>query len=95
MFTQDTTNVANTKQLDNKFTILTGMRYDSRRSNSTNKVYESLGVILSIKDYNDDALVDRCYREGCDYSLLMIAHISSASRYLEIDVGYNGGNGLN
>lgn len=95
MFTQDTTKVVNTKQLDNKFTILTGMKYDPRRSTASTKVYESIGVILSIKNYNDDNLVEQCYRQGCDYNFLLVAHISSASRYLEVDVGYVGGAGLN
>ena len=39
MIAQDTTNVVNTKQLGNTFKILSGMRYDTRRSNATTKVY--------------------------------------------------------
>lgn len=58
MISQDTTNVVNTKQLGNSFVFLSGMRYDTRRSNATTKVYESVGTMLSIKDYNDDFLVD-------------------------------------
>jgi len=71
------------------------MRYDTRRSNTTTKIYESFGTILSIKDYNDDSLVELCYREGCNYGVTGIASISSTSRTLEIDVNYFGGLRLN
>ena len=82
VFTQNTENVVNTKQLDNKFLLSTDMRFDTRRSNSTTKVYESVGEILSIRDYNDDSLVELCYREGCNYIITGIARISSESRTL-------------
>lgn len=95
MIAQDTTNVVNTKQLGNTFKILSGMRYDTRRSNATTKVYESAGALLSIKDYNDDVLVELCFREGCEYAFNMIARISSGSRTLELDFGYVGGLRLN
>lgn len=95
MIAQDTTNVVNTKQLGNVFKILSGMRYDTRRSNATTKVYESAGSLLSIKDYNDDTLVELCFREGCTYVFTMVAHISSTARTLEIDFGYVGGLRLN
>jgi len=71
------------------------MRYDTRRSNTTTKIYESVGTILSIKDYNDDSLVELCFREGCNYVVTGIASISSTSRTLEIDVNYFGGLRLN
>jgi hypothetical protein len=95
MISQDTTNVVNTKQLGNSFTILSGMRFDSRRSNETTKVYESAGSVLSIKDYHDDALINLCTAEGCEYIIAMVAHISSTSRTLEIDFTYLGGLRLN
>lgn len=62
MVSQNTQNVVNTKQLGNSFIISSGLRYDTRRSNATTKVYESVGSVLSIKNYNDDALVDLCFR---------------------------------
>lgn len=62
MISQNTENVVNTKQLGNAFSILAGMRFDSRRSNETTKVYEAVGSVLSIKNYNDEPLVDLCYR---------------------------------
>jgi hypothetical protein len=79
---QDTTKVVQTKQLDNHFLLSSNLRYDSRRSNSTHKVYEAVGAVLSIKDYNDDTLVDLCSREGCEYILNEIATISSSTRTL-------------
>jgi alpha-glucosidase/lysosomal alpha-glucosidase len=95
MISQDTTDVVNTRQLNNVFTFLSGMRYDTRRSNATTKVYESAGTMLSIKDYHDDALVDRCLREGCEYVVNLIARLSAAERTLEIDFAYLGGARLN
>lgn len=95
MISQDTTNVLNTKQLNNRFTVLAGMRYDTRRSNSTTKVFEAVGAVLSIKDYNDDAVIDRCEREGCEYIITMIARLAGADRTLELDFNYLGGLRLN
>lgn len=95
MIAQDTTNVVNTKQLGNTFKILSGMMYSTRRSNATTKIYESAGVLLSIKDYNDDALIDLCLRDGCVYAFNMVASISASSRTLEITFEYIGGLRLN
>jgi hypothetical protein len=77
---QDTTNVVNTKQLDNTFRILSGMKYDTRRSNATTKIYESAGAMLSIRDYNDNSLVDLCLNERCEYVFTMLANLTSTSR---------------
>jgi len=85
----------NTQQLDNKFLLSTGLYYDTRRSNTTHQVYEAVGAILSIKDYNDDILVDTCYREGCEYIVTAIASITPTTRTLELDVNYLGGLRLN
>lgn len=95
MISQDTTNVVNTKQLNNRFTVLAGMRYDTRRSNSTTKVFEAVGAVLSIKDYNDDVIIDLCEREGCEYIINMIARLTGSDRTLEIDFTYLGGLRLN
>lgn len=77
MISQDATDVRNTQQLGNSFVCLAGMRYDTRRSNSTTKVYEAVGTVLSIKDYNDDSLVDLCIREGCEYVITFVARVSA------------------
>jgi len=82
MIRQDVTNVVNTKQLDNHFQLLSGLAYDPRRSNATHKVYESFGSVLSIKDYNNDTLVELCVAQGCNYELTFVASISSVSRTL-------------
>ena len=95
MISQDTTNVSNTKQLNNRFTVLAGMRYDTRRSNSITKVFEAVGAVLSIKDYHDDAIIDRCEWEGCEYTINMVARVAGADRTLELDFTYLGGLRLN
>jgi alpha-glucosidase (family GH31 glycosyl hydrolase) len=82
MYKQDTTNVVNTKQLTNHFDLLAGVKFDTRRSNSTHKVYEATGSMLSIKDYNNDALVDECSRQGCDYVIAFVVSISNTARTL-------------
>lgn len=95
MISQDTTNVVNTKQLNNRYTILSGMRYDTRRSNATTKIYEAVGGALSVKDLNDEPLVDRCLKEGCEYVINLLARITNTERTLELDFGYAGGLRLN
>ena len=92
---QDTTSVVNTKQLDNSFFILSGMKYDTRRSNATTKIYESAGAMLSIRDYNDNSLVDLCLSERCEYVFTMLANITSTTRTLEVNFNYFGGLRLN
>ena len=95
LFQQDTEKVVNTKQLDNHFVLLSGLRFDSRRSNATHKGYVSVGAILSIKDYHNDTLVDLCTREGCEYVFTFVASISSILRTLQIDIAYLGGRDFN
>ena len=92
---QDTTDVVNTKQLDNTFFILSGMKYDTRRSNATTKIYESAGAMLSIRDYNDNSLVDLCLNERCEYVFTMLANLTSTTRNLQINFNYFGGPRLN
>lgn len=59
VFVQDTTNITKTRQLNNEFQLVVAMIY-------RNNVYQkgdrfvAEGNILSIKDYNDDALIDQC-----------------------------------
>ena len=95
IFTQQTDGVVNTKQLNNIFLISTGLVHDTRRSNISHQVYESIGSILSIKDYNDNTLVEICSREGCEYIFTMVATITSTSRILQLNVAYLGGLRLN
>ena len=71
------------------------MYHDTRRSNSTVQVYEAVGAILSIKDYNDETSVDLCSKGGCDYIFNAIARISASSRTLELDIAYLGEAHLN
>lgn len=89
--TQDVKNVRSTKQLDNSFLLsIAKMRHDTRRSNSTNQIYEAVGAVLSIKNYEDNTAVDLCSRAGCDYLINAVANISSSKRTLELDILYAG-----
>lgn len=89
--TQDVENVLSTKQLDNKFLLSIGkMRHDTRRSNSTHQIYEAVGAVLSIKNYEDNTAVELCSRAGCDYVINAVVNISSSKRTLELDVLYAG-----
>jgi hypothetical protein len=54
-----------------------------------------VGTMLSIKDYNDESLVDLCYSNGCEYVVNMVARLSSNLRLLTIDFTYLGGLTLN
>ena len=95
MISQDTTNVVNTKQLNNRFIISSGLRYDTRRSDANTKYYEALGGVLSVKDLNDEPLVDRCLNEGCEYAINLVARLTNTERTLELDFVYTGGLRLN
>ena len=90
MATQNVENVVNTKQLDNSFLLTMAMHLDSRRSNETHQIYESIGTILSIKDYSDNSFVELCFQVGCDYVINAIANIAASTRTLEIIVLYVG-----
>jgi hypothetical protein len=87
--------VLNTKQLDNKFLLSMAMLHDTRRSNSTHQVYEAVGAILSIKNYEDNTFVDLCLRGGCEYVVNAIATIEETYRNLELDILYLGESRLN
>jgi hypothetical protein len=54
-----------------------------------------VGTMLSIKDYNDESLVDLCYTDGCEYVVNMVARLSSNLRLLTIDFTYSGALMLN
>ena len=96
IFTQNVEKVRNTKQLDNSFLLsIAKMRHDTRRSNSTHQVYEAIGAVLSIKDYEDNTLVDLCSKSGCDYIVNAVANITANKRTLELDIFYAGEAHLN
>lgn len=80
--TQDTKNVVNTQQLDNVFLLSMPLALSAHRSNATQQVYESVGGLLSIKDFNDESLVSQCVKSGCEYILTAVATISSHARTL-------------
>lgn len=94
VLTQDTSKVQQTKDLNNKFTITAGLRFDSKRSNSTAKLYEAVGTILSIADFNDDRKVDTCTVDGCEYKISVWLAVSSTESSVELDVSYVGAEAL-
>lgn len=55
IFTQNTEKVVNTKQLDNVFIVNMGLDFNEYLSNSTHDVYEAEGVVLAVKNYNNDS----------------------------------------
>lgn len=90
IFTQNTDKVVSTKQLDNIFTVNMGLDFNEYVSNSTHDIYEAEGLILALKDYNNDTHVELCYRESCDYLFNAIVYVSAHS-HLELDIVYLGG----
>lgn len=72
MLFQDTANVTSVKDLDNTFRMASALHLDTRRSNTTHKVYESVGSQISIGDYNDETKVQLCLAEGCDYIFTVV-----------------------
>ena len=67
LFSQNTSNVRSSKDLNNIFRMVIGFHFENAHSNSTHKVYTAEGTHLSVKDYNDELKVSSCVREGCEY----------------------------
>ncbi len=59
---QDTKNVRKTSQLNNRFELYAGFKFNSKKSNETHRYYNAVGSLLSIQDYNDETKIDLCYR---------------------------------
>lgn len=92
---QNTDNVVQTKNLDNKFILVAGFHYDQQRSNATHKLYSATGSHISLDDYNNDTKIDHCVTQGCDYVFNLLLTITGGTRSLTINVSYGGGAGLN
>jgi alpha-glucosidase (family GH31 glycosyl hydrolase) len=92
---QNTTSVRQTKYLNNRFILRSGMYFDGNKSNESQKVYTGNGSILSIKDLNDDVKITQCLSQGCEYFFKIILTVSSTSSQLEINCTYKGLSGLN
>jgi hypothetical protein len=79
---QDTKFVKQTRDLGNIFGLVGGMKFDSSKSSDQTKVYNGVGTILSIKDYNDDSLITRCISQGCAYNMNCVLTITPSSKSL-------------
>lgn len=95
ILTQDTQFVRQTRELGNIYQLVAGLKFDQSKSTDQIQYYRGTASILSIKDYNDDALVTRCISQGCTYSMNFLLTVSINARTLEIDTFYNGVVGLN
>lgn len=62
IFTQNTDNVVNTKQLDNVFIVNMGLDFNEYLSNSTHDIYEAEGIVLAANNYHNDSHIELCYR---------------------------------
>lgn len=76
---QDADRVRSTKDLDNKFTLVAALHFDSIRSNSTVKVYNCSGSHISLDDYNSDHKIDQCIALGCEYALSLMLKMQGTS----------------
>lgn len=92
ILTQNTENVLSTKDLGNVFTLVGGYHLDTRRSNTTHRIYESTGVHISLDDYNNDKKIDSCIAHGCDYvfTTVLTTAIQTDSKVLTLSVNYAG-----
>lgn len=95
VLTQDTENVRSTKELNNRFTLVAGFHFDAARSNSTHKYYSAAGNHISLNDYNNNAKIDLCLSQGCDYVFNMLLTSTVNTRTLALNVTYGGGPTLN
>lgn len=94
ILTQNVSNVRQTKDLDNNFTLIASFRLDSSVSNSTHKYYSAFGSHISISDYNNDAKIDQCISQNCEYTFSLLLASTSNVRTLSINVTYVGQAGL-
>lgn len=83
-----------TKDLGNIFQLVAGFRKDNRTTEEI-QYYTAEAAILSIKDYNDEAKVNQCLTQGCQYVLNLLLRVTANSRTLEVSSIYFGGVGLN
>ena len=67
VFQQDTTNVTHTSQLDNHFVMIAAAQLDDS-SWFLDTIFKASGRLISIQDYNNEAQVEGCLKEGCEYT---------------------------
>lgn len=95
VLTQNTESVRSTKDLDNRFTLVAGLHFDTQRSNATFKYYSATGNHISLSDYNNNSKIDLCLTQGCDYVFSILLTSTVNTRSLALNVTYGGGAGLN
>lgn len=95
IFLQNTEHVRQTKDLNDRFTLVSGFHYDQQRSNATHRLYSSTGAHISLDDYNNNSKIDLCVSQGCDYVFNLLLTVTGGTRSLTITVSYGGGLGLN
>ncbi len=91
VLTQDTEHVTQTKQLTDHFNLVAGFKFNGNRSDADHKVYDAIGAMISIGDYEDTHKIDECLKEGCEYIFNTILRVTPTAKTLEIDVSYTGG----
>lgn len=84
---QNATGVHQTKDLNNSFQLVAGMKKDSSDPNR----YYAYGQIMSIRDYNDDSKIKACISGGCQYSFNANIRLNSPTKTLTVSVSVIGG----
>lgn len=94
IFRQYSLTVSKTRELGDSFILYIGFKFDAASSNTTTRIHRASGTIMSIKDYNDELLVDACLKQGCFYNF-NASLVLGTTRTLVLDVAYNGQANLN
>lgn len=53
--------------MNNVFRLFGAFQYNKIRSNSTYKLYEANGGVLSLKNLTNETALQQCIRQACDY----------------------------
>ena len=87
VFRQNVENITKTRQLDSRFALVGGFKLVT--SNSTTLTYSAQGGLLSVADYNNEADIEKCLLENCDYTVDAVLTINKLNRDKQLTLNYD------
>ena len=80
---QDSELVRSTRNLTNKYSLISGLKLDQKNSNSTNKYYTAEGRHSSLEDFYENVpKVDLCWKQSCAYKFFLNLTITQSVKQL-------------
>lgn len=86
VFQQNVDNVTKSRELDSRFILVGGFKFGT--SNSTTITYTAEGGLLSASDYNNEADIQKCLSENCDYAVSAVLVLNKLSREKQLTLNY-------